>query len=53
MIDHQPQLPNKVLIDQRKGVGSIQTELNENDRMVQSDGEILGRVNFDFQLRRW
>lgn len=43
---------NEVLIDPQKLVGSIQTELNENALMVLSDGEIIGRVNFDFQLRR-
>jgi hypothetical protein len=52
MFDYQPQLPNKVLIDPRKLVGSIQTELNENESIVLSDGEILGRVNCDSQLRR-
>lgn len=51
-INHQSQLPNEVLIDPQKLVGSIQTELNENESMVLSDGGIIGRVNSDFQLRR-
>jgi hypothetical protein len=41
-----------VHIDLRKHVGSKQPELNENESMALSDGEILGRVNFNFQLRQ-
>jgi hypothetical protein len=52
IINHQSQLPNKVLIDPQRLVGSIQTELTENESMALSGGEIIGRVNFDFQLRR-
>jgi len=49
MIEHQPQLPNKVPSDPCKLVGSIQTELNEIESMVLPDGEILDRANSDFQ----
>lgn len=52
MIDHQSQLPTKVPVGPRKLVGSKQTELNEIESMILPDGEILGRVNSDSQLRR-